>query len=101
MKLPIINKEKLKQFLISWERFPWFLGNHVFPLFLSMIFLAVIITITPSFTYFLSLQRQVSDLPKLPVFDKQNLEEILSIWKSRQEGADKIDGQTYSNFFGP
>lgn len=103
MKIPkIINKEKIKGFLVSLKRFPWTIGERVFPFFVVMIILAIVIGTLFFLRFVVSTQRQALPASSgLPVFGEPTLEKILRNWQNRQRKLEAAENLDYPDLFSP
>lgn len=100
--LKIVNKEKIKGFLLFLKRLPWTIGERVFPFFVVMIILAVVIGILFFLKSVVLMPRQALPVSsELPVLDEPALEKILRNWQSRQQKLEAADNLDYPNLFSP
>ncbi|MDP3093904.1 MAG: hypothetical protein Q8N16_04035 [bacterium] len=97
----VISREKFKKFLEFLKQIPWTVGNRAFLFFAIMIFFAIAAGAAFSLKYVILSQRQISDSPEPPIFERQLLQSILETWQVRQEKLDKIDDKAYPNPFLP
>ncbi|MDP2860091.1 MAG: hypothetical protein Q8N98_00050 [bacterium] len=90
--------EKIKDLLLFLKRFPWTIGENVFPFFVVMIILAVVVG-TLFFFKFQSPVLPVSS--ELPVLDEPRLEKILQNWQERRQKLEAADAADYPDLFSP
>ncbi|OHA62028.1 MAG: hypothetical protein A2117_01960 [Candidatus Wildermuthbacteria bacterium GWA2_46_15] len=95
-------KEKIRGFLFFLKRFPWTIGERVFPFFVVMIILAVVIGALFFLKFVVLISRQALPVSsELPVLDEPALEKILRNWQSRQRKLEAADGLDYPDLFSP
>lgn len=102
-QMPQINwRIKTKRLFDFCKKLPWLAGEKVFLLFLTMIFIAIIISAVFFFKYVFLVQRQLPVLSlDLPTFNTQLLSEILKIQELRQQKLESANAEIYPEIFSP
>jgi len=97
-----INKEKIKEKVLFLKNFPWLIGENVFTFFVTMIFIAILISTLFFVRYVILIDRYYKIPPsQLPTLNEKTLESILETWQQRQDRLDGADSKVYPNLFLP
>lgn len=94
------NKIKLDKIKKKLEKMPWMMAERAFLTCLAFLFLALILGGIVFYKYGISAQKADTDILQRPVqFNKRVFQDVLYIWKEREESFQGTDLKEYSNPF--
>jgi len=97
-----INKEKIKEAVSALKHLPWLVGENAFSFFITIIFIAILISSLFFVRYIVLIDHYYRAPPsQLPILNEKTLESILEIWQQRQNRLNNAGNKAYPDFFLP